>query len=69
MWHDMAKDLITFQCDSHSHGTDMSVELQVHFLIQVASYLNAIQHRSRKQVKQNNKIVLLVTFDVVNVFQ
>ena len=31
--------------------------------LKIASYLNAIQHR--KQVKQNNKIVLLVTFDVL----
>ena len=64
MWHDMAKDLITFSSDSHLHGTHKYIESRVHLKIRVALNSNVLQ----KQVKQNNKYCLVCNFDVLDGF-
>ena len=66
MWHDMAMNSIMFSHDSHSHGTDEYVESWVHLKIRVALNSNVLQIENK--FNKINKIVLLVTFDVLDGF-
>ena len=61
MWHDMATNSLMFSCHSHLHGTDEHIESQVHLKIQVALYSN-VENKFNKIIK----IILFVTFDVLN---
>ena len=62
----MAKDLITFLHDSCSHATHEYIESWVHLKIQVTLNSNALQIQNK--LKKIIKIVLYVSFDVLDGF-
>ena len=66
MWHDVAMNLIMLSHDSHSYGTDLSVESWVPLKIQVA--LNSKVLQIVNKFNKIRKIVLFVTFDVLDGF-
>ena len=58
----MAKDLVTFSCDSCLHGTHEYIESWVHLKIQVALNSNVLEIENK--LNKIIQIVLFVTFDV-----
>ena len=66
MWHDMAKDSFTFPWDSHLHLTHEYIESWIHLKIRVPWNLNVLQIENK--FNRIIKIVLLVTFDVLDGF-
>ena len=62
----MAKDLIMFSHDSHSHRTHEYIELWVHLKIQVALNSNVLQIQNK--LNKIIKIVLYVSSDVLDEF-
>ena len=66
MFHDMAMNSLTFSCDSCSHGTQEYIESWFRLKILVALNSNVLQIENK--FNKINKFVLLVTFDVLDVF-
>ena len=66
MWHDVAMNSITFSHDSHLHGTHHYDESWVLLKIQVTLNSNVLQIENK--FNKIIKFVLLVTFDVIDVF-
>ena len=64
MWHDMATNSLTFLCDSHSHRTQDYVERWIHLKVTLNSNVLQVANKLNKIIK----IVLFVTFDVLEVF-
>ena len=68
MWCDMAMNSLMFSHDSRSHGTHEYVESRVHLKIRVALNSNVIGVPIENKFNKIIRIVLLVTFDVLDVF-
>ena len=62
----MAKDSFMFPWDSHLHGTCKYIESWVHLKIRVGLNSNVLQIENK--LNKIIKIVLYVSFDVLDVF-